>query len=108
MVTDRDKDRLIGAVRMIHTESFSLPVEAGAEVEESFLPVHTAIYDEVGNKIKEAFYTLDGEPSEVQLFKYDPDGRIVETSRHKASGGLLNYTTYAYDKDGKEIGRNHT
>jgi hypothetical protein len=108
MLTDRDKDRIIGAVKMIHTESVSLLSDTDGEAEESLLPVHTVIYNEVGNKAKEAFYTPDGQPSEILLFKYDIDGKIIETARHKAGGGLLNYTVYTYNKDGKESGRSHT
>jgi hypothetical protein len=108
VIADRDKDRLIGAVRTVHTASASSGGGTGEEAGMPFQPAHTVIYNEAGNKTKEAFYTPDGRLSEVSFFKYDPVGKIIEQTRRKAAGGLLDYTTYVYDEGGRETGRIYT
>jgi hypothetical protein len=105
-MSDREKEHLRGSVRVVHSETNATANESEAEGQESFRPLRTVIYNEAGDKIKECFYALDGQPSEIALTRYDSEKKIEEAF-YKPSGGLLRYTTFSYDEAGRETGRKY-
>lgn len=103
-MSDREKANLLGAVRIVHLEAAELSVEPGGRIEGPRVPSRTVIYNGDGNIVKEAVYSVDGNPSQVTFIRYNVGGRRKEEACYKADGGLVSRTDYEYDEEGRETG----
>jgi hypothetical protein len=103
-LNDWTKGSLLGKVKTAHVEIATLSNNAGQWIEESRVPIMTTTYNEKGYVVKEVFYALDGNVSQVGFTKYDVDGNRTEVVFHNPNGGLVSLLVCDYDDNGKEIG----
>lgn len=103
-LNDWTKGNLLGKVKTTHVEIATLSNNAGQWFEESRVPLMTTTYNEEGYLVKEVFYALDGNVSQVGLTKYDTDGNRTEVAFHNPNCGLMSLLVCEYDDNGKEIG----
>jgi TonB family protein len=97
---DRIRDGLIGPVRRVRTETAKLAVKGGKVVEGPRVLLETATYDLKGNKIDNAYYSVESSNlTGREVYKYDDRGNITEMTLYNSDGTILSKEVYSYEFD---------
>lgn len=96
MISDKEKDQLLGPVHTIRTESKEVSTHQTSyspEPQDS----HPVIYDTEGRKTTEEWRRRDGSLSLKYVFFYNGFGNLIEESSYKVDGSMTRKIEYAYD-----------
>lgn len=98
--SDRARDGLIGPVRRVRTETAKLAVKGGKVIEGPRVLLETATYDIKGNKIDNAYYSVESSNlTGREVYKYDERGNITEMTLYSNDGTIVSREVYAYEFD---------
>lgn len=98
--SDRARDGLIGPVRRVRTETAKLAVKGGKIIEGPRVLLETATYDIKGNKIDNAYYSVESSNlTGREVYKYDERGNITEMTLYSNDGTIVSREVYAYEFD---------
>ena len=75
--SDREQDRLLGAIQIVQTEVAEFAIKDGKSVEGPRMPVQTVTYDARGNRVKRVDFNRDGSVAQTLLYTYDEEGRRI-------------------------------
>lgn len=97
----KDKDGLIGPVRLVRTEIAKLSIKSGRLVEGPRQLLETTGYNLEGNRSENTTYfiaPIDNLPGK-QEYKYDDRGNVIDMTLRDRNGSILNREVYAYKFD---------
>ena len=101
--SNRERDRLVGAVRRVRTETAKTLIKSGQVVEGPRVLRELATYDLKGNKIDDASYAVEGSSTtNKKEYKYDDKGHVIEMISRSDDGSVQSKEVYTYEFD--EIG----
>lgn len=101
---DRERDRLLGPVRMVATEVAEFTTKDGKSVEGPRVPLHTVTYDTRGNRVKRVDFNRDGSVAQTLIYNYDTEGRSVGYEDYVSGLSEPRKHIYTLDKIGNRVG----
>lgn len=97
--SDREQDRLFGAVQSVKTEVAEFTTKDGKSVEGARVRLHEVSYDARGNRVKRVDFNRDGSAAQTIVYNYDTEGR--STGYEDYASGLSTPRKHVYILDQK-------
>jgi hypothetical protein len=101
--SDREHERLVGAVQTVSIEVAEFNSKDGKSVEGLRLPLHTVTYDARGNRVKRVDFNRDGSVAQTLVYNYDTEGRSVGYEDYAAGLSTPRKHIYTLDPKGHPV-----
>jgi TonB family protein len=98
-------EAVAGPVQTILIEQAVLVVEGNKLIEKPRRPISKYMYDEKGNMTRKIFHRNDGAARRQDIFKYNPEGGVLEGTIHDEKGAIERKLIYKRDDAGKKAER---
>ena len=92
--SDREQDRLFGAVQSVKMEVAEFTTKDGKNVEGPRVRLHELSYDARGNRVKRVDFGRDGSAAQTIVYNYDAEGR--HTGYEDYASGLSTPRKHVY------------
>ncbi len=99
--TDKEQDRLFGAVQSVKTEVAEFTSKDGKSIENSRMPVQTITYDTRGYRMKRVDFNRDGSVAQTLIYHYDAEGRSMGYEDYMPGLSTARKHVYVLDQSGK-------